>query len=97
MSYAEYKKSFIRKHGKGDWRVETSPMREDDSYVKTYMFSDGAVMTEVNRPVYVECLDLYAMIDGKYVKVKEKTTVKMFETECWNTDDARSVKWREVW
>lgn len=88
MTNAEYKKAFIRKHGKGDWHVDTSSMDEYGRYVKTYIFEDGAQMTEVNGPEYVT-----ETVEIKGAKVD--VTVKMFVSECWNTDDAKSVKWYE--
>ena len=92
MTNLEYKNAFIQKHSKSDWRVETSPMDNDGKYVKTYIFEDGAQLVEVNRPVY-ETVEIETEVKG--VKVVLKETVKLFETECWNTDNAKSVKWYE--
>ena len=91
-TYAEYKKAFIQKHNKADWTVDTSAMRQDGTYVKTYIFTDGAVLTEVNRPVW-ETVE--AEVEVKGVKVTLKQDIKLFETEAWNTDNAMSVKFYE--
>ena len=92
MTNNEYKLAFIRKHDKGDWHVDTSPMDEYGRYVKTYVFSDGAQLTEVNEPHYETALVEYEV---RGVKFSETKTVKLFRTECWNTDDAKSVVWYE--
>lgn len=93
MTYSEYKKNFIEKHKKADWTTETSPMRQDGTYVKTYVFSDGAVMTEVNRPVWRTA---EAEVEVEGIKVTIRKDVKLFETEAWNTDNATSVKFYEL-
>lgn len=92
MTFAEYKKNFINSH-KGDWTVTTSPMDEYGQYVKTYAFESGATMTEINRPVW-ETVETEVEVKG--IKVKVKETVKLLETECWTTDDAKSVKFYEL-
>ena len=90
MTYIEYKNAFIKKHNSADWTVHTSPMDEYGQYCKNYIFTDGAVLTEINRPVYET-----AEVEVKGVKVE--VTIKLMETEAWNTDDAKSVKWYEKW
>ena len=43
MTLEQYKSNFIQKHAaKADWHVYTSPLREDGSYLKPYVFEDGA-------------------------------------------------------
>jgi hypothetical protein len=69
-------------------------MRPDGGYVKTYVFGDGAVLTEVNRPVYETAK---ATTEVKGVKVVIEKEVKLMETEAWNTDDAKSVRFYEEW
>lgn len=91
-SYLDYKRAFIQKHQKADWTVKTSPMRQDGTYVKTYIFSDGAVMTEVNRPVWRTA---EAEVEVEGIKVTIKQDIQLFETEAWNTDNATSQKWYE--
>ena len=88
MTNSEYKKAFIRKHSKADWKVETSLMNEYGEYTKTYIFTDGAQLTEVNGPYYEK-------VEFEVRGVKFEQTVKLFRTECWNTDDAKSVFWYE--
>lgn len=94
MTYLDYKGKFIQRHSKSDWTVHTSPMDSSGTYVKNYVFTDGAVLTEVNRPVY-ETVE--AEVEVKGVKVKIKQEVKLMETEAWNTDNAESVKFYERW
>ena len=67
-------------------------MKQDGTYVKTYVFTDGAVMTEVNRPVW-ETVEVEVEVKGVPVTIKQD--VKLFETEAWNTDNAMSVKFYE--
>lgn len=94
MTEAEYKRAFIKKHHKADWSVETSGMDQYGGYVKTYIFTDGAQMTQVNRPVW-ETVE--AEVETKCGKVTISKDIKMMETELWNTDDATSVKFYELW
>ena len=94
MTYLEYKRNFIKKHDDADWTVYTSPMDEYGQYVKNYVFTDGATLTEVNRPVY-ETVEVETEVKG--IKVVIKQDVKLMETEAWNTDDAKSVKFYEKW
>lgn len=88
MTHAEYKAAFIKKHGKHDWHTETSSIDENGKYIKWYLFDDGAQITEVNEPYYEE-VELTGEAHG--IKFSTKQTVKFFRTECWNTDDSRSV------
>lgn len=94
MTYIEYKQAFIKKHSKAEWTVNTSGMDADGKYYKTYTFTDGAQMFEVNRPVW-ETVE--AEVEVKGIKVKISDKVKMLETEAWNTDDAHSVRFYEKW
>lgn len=85
LTTAEYEKkkiAFLHKHN--DWQVETSPMNEYGEYHKTYICTDGAQWTELNRPVY-------KTIEAEVCKAKVKVDVKMFETEGWSTDNAESI------
>lgn len=94
MTYLDYKRAFIKNHSKADWTVDTSVMDADGKYCKTYIFTDGAQLIEVNRPVW-ETVEIETEVKG--VKVLIKETVKLFETEAWNTDNATSVKFYEKW
>lgn len=91
-NYLEYKSEFIKRHNKADWTVDTSAMDSDGKYFKTYTFTDGAQLIEVNRPVYEE---VEVEVEVKGVKILIKQTIKLFETEAWNTDNANSVKFYE--
>lgn len=94
MTEHEYKMAFIKKHSKADYTVETSGMDEYGTYVKTYIFTDGAQMTQVNRPVWETA---EAEVEVKGIKVKISEQIKLMETELWNTDNATSVKFYERW
>lgn len=73
--YEQKKIEFL--HEADDWRVETSPMDEYGTYVKTYVCSNGNVLTEVNRPVYET-----AEVEVKGIKVPVQ--VKLFESEMFS-------------
>ena len=73
--YMNKKHEFL--HEAEEWYVETSPMREDGSYVKTYICSNGNVITEVNRPVY-ETVEIN--VKGVLCDVQ----VKLFEQEMFS-------------
>lgn len=94
MNYIDYKNDFIKKHNEADWSVHTSPMDEYGQYTKSYVFTDGATLTEINRPVY-ETVEVETEVKG--IKVVIKQDIKLMETEAWNTDDAKSVKFYEKW
>ena len=94
MTYLEYKAAFIKRHSKSDWTTETSPMDNNGKYVKYYNFSDGSQLIEVNQPVF-RMVEADAIVEG--IKVKIQQTVKLFETEAWNTDNSESVKFYELW
>lgn len=94
MTNLDYKRAFIQKHSKSDWHVSTSEMDEYGRYIKTYLFDDGAQLIEVNRPVN-ETVDVEVEVKG--IKVTTKLTVRLMESECWNTDDGKSVFFYEKW
>ena len=94
MTFLDYKRAFINNHSKADWTVDTSAIDADGKYCKTYTFTDGAQLIEVNRPVW-EMVEVETEVKG--VKVIIKEWVKLFETEAWNTDNATSVKFYEKW
>lgn len=83
MTEIEYKSAFIKKHRNADWKVVTSPMDEYDRYSKTYIFSDGAQMTEVNEPVWEEVEISYTV---RGIEFHETKKVKLFRTEIWTTE-----------
>lgn len=64
-------------HEADDWKVETSPMDEYGVYVKTYICSNGNVLTEVNKPVYET-----VKVEVKGVKVDVQ--IKLFESEMFS-------------
>lgn len=84
--YEKAKIDFLHRHD--DWRVETSPMDKYSCYHKTYICTDGAVWNEVNTPVWEKA---EAEVEVRGIKVKIQQDVKLFYTEGWSTDDARSI------
>lgn len=92
-SLSEYKKYYFSKHYDSDWTVHTSNL-EGETYRKVYSFADGFQLFEVFRPVY-ETVETEVVVKG--IKVPIKTTVKLAETECWNSEDAESVYFYEKW
>lgn len=88
MTQHEYISAFIQKHSKADWNVETSGMDRNGKYVKWYNFSDGGQIVQVNEPVWETA-------EAEVRGVKVQVSVKLFRTEMWNTDDAKSVFWYE--
>lgn len=83
QEYEQQKINFFRKHD-SDFTVETSPMDSYGQYYKIYTFADGSRYTEINRPVYEK-----TTVTVKGVNVD--LTVKLFETEAYNTDNPLSV------
>ena len=84
LSSKEYEQKKIELlHEADDWKVETNPMDEYGTYVKTYICNNGNVITEVNRPVYET-----AEVEIKGVKCQVQ--VKLFESEMF------SNKWGSV-
>lgn len=81
--YSKAKLEFLHRHD-GATNVNTSPMDESGKYCKIYTCEDGAQLTEVNRPVWERT---EVVVKGVTVDV----SVKLFESEMWNTDDATSV------
>lgn len=86
--YINAKKAFFAKHNH-DFEVHTSPMNEYDEYSKTYCFADGSQWFESMRPEYVK-------IETVVNFAKVKTTVKMFCTEFYNTDEFGSNRYYET-
>lgn len=81
QEYSKKKIEFL--YESDDWKVETSPMDEYGTYVKTYICTNGNVLTEVNRPVY-------ETVDVEVKGVKTQVQVKLFESEMF------SNKWGSV-
>lgn len=94
LNYTEYheiKDRFFAKH-KHDFQIDTSPMDRDGKYNKTYSFRDGAQWIDVYRPVW-RTIEIQTEIEK--VKVTVKQDIKLFETESWNTDNAKSIFYYE--
>ena len=75
QEYNKAKIEFLQRSD--DWKVETSPMDEYGQYVKTYICSNGDVLTEVNRPVY-------ETVDVEVRGLKMQVQVKLFESEMFS-------------
>lgn len=72
---------FIRKHPIA--KIETSPM-VNNAYSKHYLAEDGAEMWEENRITS-------EIVEVEVHGVKCQAHVELWETECWSTDDSRSM------
>ena len=81
LELTTFQNRFFKNH-KIEW-IEISPFR-NEQYHKTYHAADGAFMVEINRAVYEE-------MDFETKGVEIKMTIKLFETECYNSDEAGSV------
>ena len=87
-TYTEEKLAFIKKHG--SYKLTTSAMNEVGGYHKDYCFDDGASFTECMNPVEEE-------VEAKAHGLTFKVTVKMMETEYWDTDNSTSRFLYERW
>ena len=88
MTALTYKSAWIKAHSKADWKVDTSPMDEYGRYVKTYTFSDGFQLIEVNEPSYEKVAIDYEV---RGVKFHEEKEVKLFRTEIWTTESSSEI------
>lgn len=79
--FYEKQGEFLRKHEVVS--VYTSNLIHD-SYRKHYIANDGAEMWEDNRVITEE-------VEVEVRGIKCKAIVKMWETECWSTDDSKSI------
>lgn len=89
----EYLKTWVGRHESADWSVETTDMDPDGMYMKYYTFSDGFQIIEVNRPVWRKA---EAVVTVEGIPVKIQKDVKLFQTEIWNNEDAKSEYFYEV-
>lgn len=78
--YLERKMDFMKKHG--EWKESGNVSGETIN--KILVFEDGATWTEITRPVYEKTT---VTVKG----LNLKTTVKLYETEIYNTDNSKSV------
>jgi len=84
LNHKEYEQKKIELLNEADdWKLETSLIDEYGTYVKTYICSNGNIITEVNRPVYET-----AEVEVKGVKCQVQ--VKLLESEMF------SNKWGSV-
>ena len=80
--YEAKKQAFLKEAE--NWRVETCPMDEHETYVKTYICDNRNVLTEIKRVVY-------ETVDVEVKGVKCKVEVKLFELEMF------SNRWQSVY
>ena len=86
--YERFKKAFFSKH-KHDFTCDTSSMDSYGTWYKTYSFADGATWWE----------RMGSSIEKGTVSVRGidfPINVKMLRVEFWNTDDAFSKVYYEV-
>ena len=94
MTYIEFKNEFLRKHSDSEYSKHTSPMDEHGAYVSTYIFTDGAVLSETNRTLE-ELAE--AEVEVKGVKVQLSQMVRLMETLVWDTDSKEFRTFYERW
>ena len=90
VNYSQYdaeKHEFFKKHD-NDFQVYTSPMDEYSRYMKTYLFADNAVWYEVITTAKEFILETTGEVKGIQFPIRQ--TVKLCETEFWNSDNASS-------
>ena len=81
------KKDFCQNHD-SDYTVCTSPMDEYGRWHKTYLFTDGAVWSELMTPEFETA---YTEVHGVRVEVE----VKMLKTEYWSTEQGSKYYWEK--
>lgn len=91
-TYKSEKQAFIKKHGKKDWKVVTSPMNEYGIYYKDYIFEDGTHFYERMAPVHFK-----QEVEVAHTMVKVEVEIKMMEIEYFDSDNADSRKYYEKW
>ncbi len=79
--YYETIADFCKKHEM--YKVETSSL-VDGQYIKKYLCEDGAMGTEINRPVYEQ-------VEVEVKGLKVKVEVKLLETEWFDSDNGKSI------
>lgn len=75
--FEKEKEAFFRKHS-NEFKVDTGEWK-DNSYLKTYMFDDGAVW-------YEKLSKVYESVDFEHRGLKFNTTVAMSEVEYWSSE-----------
>lgn len=79
--YYEEMGKFLTKHK--EWRVITSPF-SNDQWCKDYLCEDGAMGKEINRVVY-------ETVEVEVKGIKVKVSIKLLETEWFDTDNGYSI------
>ena len=91
--FYEMKSNFFKSH-KGLETVSTSSMDEYGRYHKEYIASDGAMLYEVNGPVWMD-VEFTADVAGVTIRKIEK--MKFFQIEAWSSVNAHSEFYIEKW
>lgn len=87
MTYKEFedrKKKYFSKHD-FNFTTHTSPMDENGVYHKEYVFADGFIWYERYEKI------VRTIITDTEYNCKVKVDIELFETESWNSEDAKSV------
>lgn len=93
--YYDMKREFFAKHGDLD-EVFTSTMDEYSNYHKEYVCTDGAMLYEVNGPVWYD-VNIQYEVNGVTIRTNKTEKMKFFRTEAWSSDNANSEYYIESW
>ena len=86
--FTRLKKVFFGNHNH-DFQCETSPMDQYGVYYKSYNFRDGATWYERMSPEFID-----TQVTVAYNTIP--LTIKMLKVEFWNSDNAFSKFYYEV-
>lgn len=86
--FLEDKKAFFKKHNH-DYQLQTSQMDKHGSYIKAYVFKDGAIWMEEMSPERVKR-------DVEVKKVNVTVEVKLLKTEYWNSEAGSKYYYEKV-
>ena len=92
VTYKQYNKekaAFFAKHD-NDFEVETSSLSVGNSYLKSYIFKDGACWEELLRNVHEEA-------ECEHRGITFKCNVSLAQLEYWNTDNSKSRYYYSKW
>ena len=87
-NFVKLKQSFFRKHN-SDFQTTTSPMDDLGVYYKTYCFRDGTSWFERMSPEYIQ-----TNLTVKGISIPMH--VKLLKTEFWNSENAFSKYYYEL-
>jgi hypothetical protein len=87
--YNEEKAAFFAKHD-NDFKVESKYGSESSSYLKTYVFEDGACWHELLRNVHEEA-------EFTHRGITFKSNVSLAQMEFWDSDNSKSRYYYSKW